>query len=180
MTRTVNNLLTLAQVDEGRLRLLTRPLVLAEAVGAAVRPLESLATAQEVRIEAHDDDDGAGEAVLADPHRIHQALTNLLENAIEFTPPGGRVRVETWRRGDEVGVTVRDDGPGIPAPARAHVFDRFYRVDPARGRDLGGSGLGLAICREIAEAHGGRAFSFALPAVPAPAVEGAVRLSGPA
>ena len=71
-------------------------------------------------------------------------------------------------------MTVADDGPGIPAGRRAHVFDRFYRVDRARGRDAGGSGLGLAICREIALAHGGRvwvdseegggsAFSLALP-----------------
>ncbi len=191
MTRTVNNLLTLAQVDEGRLRLLTRPLLLGEAVDAVVRPLEPLATAQRVTIEVAHDDDAEREAVLADPHRIHQALTNLLENAIEFTPVGGRVRVETWRRSGEAGVTVRDDGPGIPPDARDHVFDRFYRVDPARGRDLGGSGLGLAICREIAEAHGGRvwveggdgpgsAFSLALPAVPAPVADDGVRLSGPA
>jgi signal transduction histidine kinase len=191
MTRTVNNLLTLAQVDEGRLRLLTRPMRLGDAVDAVVRPLEPLAAAQRVRLEVATDQEADREAVLADPHRIHQALTNLLENAIEFTPAGGRVGVETWRHGGEAGVTVRDDGPGIPVPARAHLFDRFYRVDPARGRDLGGSGLGLAICREIAEAHGGRvwvegdegpgsAFSLALPAAPAPAVDEGVRLSGPA
>ena len=130
--------------------------------------------------------------MLADPHRIHQALTNLLENAIEFTPPGGARAgrdVAARRRGRRDGARRR---PGHPRGRRAdHVFDRFYRVDPARGRDLGGSGLGLAICREIAEAHGGRvwvegddgpgsAFSLALPAVPAPAADDGVRLSGPA
>ena len=61
------------------------------------------------------------------------------------------MRVTSWCPDDEVGVTVADDGPGIPAEARGHIFDRFYRVDGARGRDNGGSGLGLAICREIAE-----------------------------
>jgi signal transduction histidine kinase len=82
--------------------------------------------------------------------------------------------VTAWQADGEVGVTVADDGPGIPEDARAHVFDRFYRVDRARGRDAGGSGLGLAICSEIARAHGGRvsieseegkgsAFSLALP-----------------
>jgi two-component system sensor histidine kinase VicK len=87
------------------------------------------------------------------------------------------VVVETWTRETEIGVTVTDDGPGIPRDAQAHVFDRFFRADPARGRDVGGSGLGLAICREIATAHGGRvwvdsaegrgsALSFALPRAP--------------
>jgi signal transduction histidine kinase len=108
------------------------------------------------------------------------ALTNLIENAIKFSPPGGRVSVTAWCRDDEVGVTVTDDGPGIPAAAQAHLFDRFYRADPARRRAIGGSGLGLAICREIADAHRGRvwvdsrpghgsAFSLALPRVPASA-----------
>ena len=152
MTRTVENLLTLAQVDEGRLELLTTGVALREAIEAAARPLRPLAAAKNVRLEISGD---AGEAQ-ADPHRLHQALANLIENAIKFSRPGGEVRVSAWRRGDEVGVTVADDGPGIPADSRAHIFERFYRVDRARGRDAGGSGLGLAICREIANAHRGR------------------------
>jgi len=87
---------------------------------------------------------------------------------------GGEVEVTTWGEDDEVGVTVTDNGPGIPTEARELIFERFYRADPARGRDVGGSGLGLAICREVAKAHGGRvwveseegkgsAFSLALP-----------------
>ena len=110
----------------------------------------------------------------ADPQRLHQALTNFIENAIKFSGPGGAVTVSAWQRNGEVGVTVKDTGPGIPADARARVFDRFYRADPARGRDGSGSGLGLSICREVADAHGGRvwveseegkgsAFSLALP-----------------
>jgi two-component system OmpR family sensor kinase len=152
MTRTVENLLTLAQVDEGRLELLTTGVALREAIEAAARPLRPLAAAKNVRLEISGD---AGE-VQADPQRLHQALANLIENAIKFSPPGGEVRVSAWHRGDEVGVTVADDGPGIPADARAHIFERFYRVDRARGRDAGGSGLGLALCREIANAHHGR------------------------
>lgn len=170
MSRTVNNLLTLARVDEGGLELLKRHVDLADAIEAAARPLEPLAAAKRVRLEVNGEPSGAQ----ADPHRLDQALRNFIENAIKFGRPGGEVSVRSWRNGDEVGVTVTDDGPGIPAADREHVFDRFYRADRARGRDGGGSGLGLAICREIALAHGGRvwveseegkgsAFSLALP-----------------
>ncbi len=152
MSRTVDNLLTLARVDEGRLELLTTRVRLHEAIEAAARPLAPLAAAKQVRLEL----DGERCEAQADPQRLHQALTNFIENAIKFSRPGGQVRVNAWHRNGEVGVTITDQGPGIPADARAHVFDRFYRVDRARGRDAGGSGLGLAICREIATAHGGR------------------------
>ena len=170
MSRTVDNLLTLAQVDEGRLELLVTPVSLIDAIDAAARPLRPLAAAKDVELTV----DGESFEVQADPQRLHQALTNFVENAIKFTQPGGEVRVTTWRGRNEVGVTVTDNGPGMPAAARVHVFDRFYRVDHARGRGAGGSGLGLAICREVATAHGGRVwvdseegkgseFSLALP-----------------
>jgi heavy metal sensor kinase len=170
MSRTVENLLTLAQADEGRLALLRTRVDLLDAGQAAKRPLRPLAADKEIGLEVT----GERCEAHADPQRLHQALTNLIENAIKFTPRGGEVRVSVWGSEREVGVTVADDGPGIPEDARAHVFDRFYRVDRARGRDAGGSGLGLAICREIARAHGGRvwvedrvgggsAFTLALP-----------------
>jgi heavy metal sensor kinase len=170
MSRTVDNLLTLAQVDEGRLKLLTGRVRLDEAIDAAVGPLLPLAAAKGIRVEIG----GVSSEAEADPHRLHQVLANYVDNAIKYTRPGGEVRVTSWRRDGEVGVTVTDDGPGIPAHDRMHVFDRFFRVDRARGRGVGGSGLGLAICREIAAAHGGRvwveseegrgsAFSVALP-----------------
>ena len=170
MGRTVDNLLTLAEVDEGRLGLIPTRVRLRDAIDAAVRPLRPLAEAKRLRLEV----DGEGCDARADAQRLQQALTNFIENAIKYAHPGGRVSVTAWCAGDEVGVTVADDGPGIPADARTHVFDRFYRVDAARSRESGGSGLGLAICHEIAGAHGGRvwvdseegsgsAFSLALP-----------------
>ena len=173
MSRTVDNLLTLAQVDEGRLELLPTRVRLRDAIEGAARPLAPLAQAKGVRLDVDIGGDGV-EEVQADPQRLHQALTNFIENAIKYSPEDGEVRVSAWSRGDDVGVTVTDTGPGIPLEARAHVFDRFFRVDDARGRAGGGSGLGLALCREIAHAHGGRvwvdtasgggsAFSLALP-----------------
>jgi signal transduction histidine kinase len=172
----VDNLLTLAQADEGELRLLTAPLDLGERVRATVRSLAPAAVAKGLTLEeesALPEDRPAG-VVDADEHRIDQMLANLVENAIEYTPAGGTVTVVIWQRGDETGVTVEDTGPGIPREALEHVFDRFYRADGARQRTSGGSGLGLSICREIAVAHGGRvwvesepgqgsAFSVALP-----------------
>jgi signal transduction histidine kinase len=118
----------------------------------------------------------AAGAVNGDPGRLAQALTNLVENAIKFTPTGGAIDVHLWRETREVGVTVRDNGIGIPRHAVDHVFDRFYRADPSRSRESGGSGLGLAICYEVATSHCGHiwvdsdegrgsAFSIALPAI---------------
>jgi heavy metal sensor kinase len=152
MSRTVNNLLTLAEVDEGRLGLLPARVELRDAIEAAARPLRPLAAAKHLQLEVG----GDGAEAEADPQRLHQAITNFIENAIKYARPDGHVRATAWSTDAEVGVTVADDGPGIPAEAREHLFDRFYRVDGARGRDDGGSGLGLAICREIAGAHGGR------------------------
>jgi signal transduction histidine kinase len=177
MSRTVANLLTLAQIDEGRLELLPTRLTLREAIEGACRALAPLAAAKQLTVEV----DGDGCEAEADAHMLHQALENLIENAIKYAPVGGAVRVTAWTHGDEVGFTVTDNGPGIPAEARPYVFNRFYRVDAGRGRDAGGSGLGLAICREVAAAHGGRvwvesqegegsAFSLALPRTADPVV----------
>ena len=182
MSRTVDNLLTLARVDEGRLELLKSRIDIAEASEAAADPLAPLAAAKGLRFQT----DGESCEVEADPQRLHQALTNFIENAIKYAQPGGEVTVTSWCREQECGVTVSDNGPGIPTDAREHIFDRFYRVDRARGRDGGGSGLGLAICLEIAKAHGGRvwveseegngsAFTLALPRVDA----GAAPARGP-
>jgi two-component system, OmpR family, sensor kinase len=170
MSRAVDNLLALAEADEGRLELLTQPVSLRQAIDAAVGPLRMLAAAKQVALLVEGDPLEAQ----ADPQRLHLALTNLIENAIKFTPPGSCVRVANWRRGSEVGVTVSDEGPGIPAEDHERLFDRYYRAESVRGRNIGGSGLGLAICHEVALAHGGRlwlesalgggsAFSLALP-----------------
>jgi two-component system OmpR family sensor kinase len=152
MSRAVDNLLALAEADEGRLELLTVPVSLRQAIDDSVRPLRLLAAAKDVSLIA----EGASIEAQADPQRLQLALTNLIENSIKFSAPGGVVRVTSWSRGDEVGITVSDDGPGVPPEDREHLFDRYYRVDSARGHNVSGSGLGLAISHEVAVAHGGR------------------------
>ncbi|MFY9913995.1 MAG: HAMP domain-containing sensor histidine kinase, partial [Nocardioidaceae bacterium] len=159
MSRTVDNLLTLAEADEGKLGLLTKPVRLLATVEDAARQLEPLATAKNLTVHT----DGEPMVVRADLQRINQAVINLLENAVKFSPLGGTVRAWTWRTGDEVGVSVTDEGPGIPVEERDRLFDRFYRVDAARGRAIVGSGLGLAICMEVAVAHGGRVWVDSTP-----------------
>ena len=114
--------------------------------------------------------------VLADEDRTVQILTNLVSNAIQYTDEGGKVTVSTSRVGDELQVSVRDTGVGIPSEHLPHVFDRFYRVDKSRSRQAGGgSGIGLTIAKHFVEAQGGRiwvdsegdlkgsAFNFTLP-----------------
>jgi signal transduction histidine kinase len=91
-----------------------------------------------------------------DPTRVAQILSNLLDNARRYTPPGGRITVDVRRRaGDQAAVTVTDTGAGIPAGDRERIFDRLVRLDNARGRDHGGAGLGLPIAHALACAHGG-------------------------
>jgi two-component system, OmpR family, heavy metal sensor histidine kinase CusS len=94
--------------------------------------------------------------VSGDAHRLRQLFFNLLDNAIKYTPPDGKVTIEGKPSNGEAHVIVADTGIGIPADHLPYVFDRFYRVDPSRSPETDGSGLGLAICRSIAEAHGGR------------------------
>ncbi len=113
-------------------------------------------------------------AVRADRQRLSQVLTNLLQNAIKYTQPAGQINMTGRVVGNEVEFCVADNGPGIAAEHLLRVFERFYRVDKARSRELGGTGLGLSIVKHIVQAHGGRVwaesvvgqgskFYFALP-----------------
>jgi signal transduction histidine kinase len=113
--------------------------------------------------------------VLADGDRVIQVLTNLIGNALQYTPENGTVTVSIERDKNEARIFVRDTGFGIPAESLKHIFDRFYRVDKSRSRAHGGSGIGLTIARHLVEAHGGKiwaesagenkgsAFIFTLP-----------------
>jgi histidine kinase len=116
-------------------------------------------------------------AVLIDGDRISQILINILGNALQYTPAGGRVSLNTKLLGKEIEVSVEDNGIGIPMENLPHLFTRFYRVDKSRSRAGGGSGIGLTITKHLVEAHGGRiwvksegtdrgsTFKFTLPIV---------------
>jgi signal transduction histidine kinase len=91
-----------------------------------------------------------------DPARITQVFTNILENALNFTPGGGRVEIELNPAAEDIQISIQDDGPGVTAEEASRLFDRFYRADPSRAREDGGSGLGLAISKSIIEMHHGR------------------------
>jgi signal transduction histidine kinase len=95
--------------------------------------------------------------VPGDPHRLEQALQNLAANALRHTPDGGRLDLRAARDGDEVRITVRDSGPGIPPEHLARIFDRFYKIDASRAatETPSGSGLGLSIVKAIVQRHGG-------------------------
>ena len=115
-------------------------------------------------------------SVVMDSRRVQRVLYNLVQNAIRHTPADGAIYIMARDSGDEVMVEVRDTGEGIPEEELPRLFERFYRPDQSRSRNLGGSGLGLSIARGIVEAHGGRlwvksivgegsTFGFALPRV---------------
>ncbi|MFU8773468.1 MAG: sensor histidine kinase, partial [Anaerolineales bacterium] len=94
--------------------------------------------------------------VLVDEHRFGQIMLNLVGNALQYTPSGGKVTIHANHVGNEVQVVVSDTGIGIPVDQQSQIFTRFYRVDKSRSRVGGGSGIGLTIVKHLVEAHGGR------------------------
>ena len=151
MNRLIRDLLDLARVDGGCLVIHPAAVDAAELVREAVDVHAPLAKAKGIALLPVVDQPLAG--VLADRERVSQVFSNLIENAVKFTPRGGRVTVRGARRDGSVRFTVEDTGPGIPLEDQAHVFDRFWRAgDIARS----GTGLGLSIARAMVEAHGGR------------------------
>ena len=151
LIRISQELLELNRLDEGR-TVLQEAVDLNAQVGKAARLLLPLAESTEVTLET---DLEPGCAILCNQEDTMQILRNLMENAIKYNTPQGRVWVTTRRVGDRVRLEVADTGVGIPPEDMPKIFQRFYRVDKARSRAAGGTGLGLSIARDAVRRHGG-------------------------
>ena len=154
LARLIDDLLILSQVESRAIPLRISAVELDQVLSQVLAPREVLVAEKRLKIIRRVEPDLL---VRADPDRLRQVLDNLVDNAIKYSPEGGRVEVLAYPvENHRVQVRVHDQGPGIPPEARARVFERFYRVDKNRSRELGGTGLGLSIVKHIVESHGGR------------------------
>ncbi len=187
LSRLVEQLLDLSRLESGDVPLDLHELHLTAVVEDVLSEIEVARARGRVSVENRVPQDLP--PALADRERIHQVLFNLLDNAVRFTPPGGRVTVSAQAAGTTVRVRVEDTGVGIPPEHLPRLFERFYRADAARARGDGGTGIGLAICRSVVEAHGGRiwaesepgrgsVFTFELPAAAGAGRSAAARTGG--
>ena len=149
----IDDLLDLSRIESGGWMPTPALVDLATAAAEAVAPYRDEAERRGSRILI--DIDPAADSLRADPVALRQALGNLIENAVRHTPNGGAVTVFSRSGAGAVVLGVSDTGAGIPREHLPRIFERFYRVDPARSRAAGGTGLGLAIVKHLVEAHGG-------------------------
>jgi signal transduction histidine kinase len=153
MERLVKDLLRLARLDAGQESV---DLITCDTRSLADGVVSDLAPAAAARQQLLQVNVASGaEAVRADPAKLHDALRNLVANAITYAPEQTTIAVEADPVDGRVAISVSDQGPGIPETDLARVFERFYRVDKSRSRDPGGTGLGLAIVKHLVELHGG-------------------------
>lgn len=157
----VDQLLELSRLESGDLPLHEEPMELRPLVSRVASEVGVARAGIDVQVE--NDVDSDLPPLMADPERVHQVLFNLLDNAVRFTPAGGEVHVTAERTNGRCTVSVRDSGLGIDAEHLPHLFERFYRVDPARSRQRGGTGIGLAIARSVVESHGGHIWAESEP-----------------
>jgi signal transduction histidine kinase len=160
--RLVNDLQELALAEAGQLKLARQPIAVDELVEKAVQIVQGHINGSHV---IHTEVTPGLPPIAVDAERIGQVLRNLLNNAVEYTPPGGKITVSARRVQDKIQVNVYNEGEGIPSEHLPNIFERFYRVDGSRTRATGGSGLGLAIVKQLVEAHGGRVWAESTPGV---------------
>jgi signal transduction histidine kinase len=174
----VADLLSLSRIEAGDAASERRPIDLRVPVLESVRALRG--TSERRQVVLLTDLPSGPVVVLAEDEGLRQAISNLIDNAIKYSPEGSPVEVRLRTEGGSVVLEVADRGVGIPEEHQERIFERFYRVDPARSRELGGTGLGLAIVKNVALGLGGEVdvrsqpgrgstFTVRLPLAPAPA-----------
>jgi two-component system, OmpR family, phosphate regulon sensor histidine kinase PhoR len=172
LARVTDDLLKLARIEAGKLELEFFPVGLQELIESCTETTLLKASRKNISFEVEALD--GLPPIRGDASLLHDVLQNLLDNAIQYTPAGGRIKLEASAGTNEATVTITDSGIGIPLADQERIFERFYRVDAARSREAGGTGLGLSIAKHIVEAHGGRLwvesavgrgskFSFSIP-----------------
>ncbi|HUJ32363.1 MAG TPA: ATP-binding protein [Candidatus Acidoferrum sp.] len=172
LARLTDDLLKLARIEAGKLEVQFFPVSLIDLIEGCAEISLLKATRKQIALEI--EVPPAFPLVQGDASLLHEVLQNLLDNAVQYTSSGGRIRVTASVGKREAVVTLTDTGIGIPLVDQERIFERFYRVDAARSREAGGTGLGLSIAKHIVEAHGGRiwvesevgqgsSFSFSIP-----------------
>ncbi|MGH9830714.1 MAG: sensor histidine kinase, partial [Blastocatellia bacterium] len=153
--RLTDDLLKLSRIEAGKLDMDFRAVDLAVVIDAALESARNAASQKQLSLAAENLPANLP-LVLGDANLLREVLRNLLDNAIQYTATGGRIDVNVTTKETSAIVTVVDTGIGIPQSDQSRIFERFYRVDAARSREVGGTGLGLAIAKHIVEAHDGQ------------------------
>ena len=170
--RMISDLFELAKLEAKEIAPVPAVFDIEETLHDVVLKFQPLAAQKKVALKMEEHESAS--RVLADAYLIERAISNLLDNALRFTPEGGEVRIGTYPQEYGVSIRVSDTGPGIPAHELPNIFERFYRADTERTRKVAGTGLGLSIVKNIIEAHGstilvtstegsGAIFEFSLP-----------------
>jgi two-component system phosphate regulon sensor histidine kinase PhoR len=154
MNKIISDLLQLSQIESKEFQLKIEAFPVKELIEEVISALRRSAEEKSQRLEVNVDSDD--QRVLGDKYRINQALTNLVDNAIKYTPEKSTIKIESRDKGEFVELAVIDNGIGITKNDLPRIFERFYTVDKGHSRALGGTGLGLSIVKHIIEAHGGK------------------------
>ena len=148
----VSDLLEISRIEAGTYEVHVELLRMAPIVLRIVESVQQIAAEKQLQISC---EVAPEQSAWADAEALEHVLLNLVDNAVKYTPSGGHIQVRVAPEGERVRIEVEDNGPGIEARHRARVFERFYRIDKGRSREVGGTGLGLAIVKHLAEAMGG-------------------------
>ncbi|MEI7750857.1 MAG: ATP-binding protein [Candidatus Omnitrophota bacterium] len=159
--RLVEDILTLGEIEQGAILTIKEKIDLASELAATLEQFKTQILEKKIVIENRLPEKSL--CLSGDKDKIHQVFVNLIANAIKFNKPEGKIVLSADQKPEGVTITIEDTGIGIPHEARARIFERFFRVDKARSKEMGGTGLGLAIVKHIMEAHGGHATCQSTP-----------------